>query len=109
MNQQQSKQISLDVLLEKSAKLHRLLESAWDKKISSETRENIRWYCGWRLEQYYGQYQSFLADEKEVDLRYNKPTKIKENYERGHFQRGRIKHHHHQRRRGLASKRITSK
>jgi hypothetical protein len=64
--QQHQQSIRLDVLLEKCTKLNRFLRVS--KKLSSETRENIRWYCDWRIHKYYKQYEIFLANKINVDI-----------------------------------------
>lgn len=60
MNKQMEpqKKLSLTEFLSKCSSLDRLLDSSY--KLSSETRENIAWYCDYRVHQYYQQYKNEL-------------------------------------------------
>jgi len=54
--------VSLEVFLEKMARLNKLLGSCGKKEIlmGMDTKENIRWYCSYRIKQYYKKYLAYL-------------------------------------------------
>ncbi len=62
--QQKEQRICLEEFLEKITSLGKFLDSSY--KLSQETRENIEWYCDYRVHQYYQRYLNYLK-EKEKD------------------------------------------
>jgi hypothetical protein len=67
LNQPQKQSLSLDQFLDKMASLSRFLDSAYS--LTSESKQNIQWYCDYRAHQYYQRYTQYLQEEKEFKKR----------------------------------------
>ncbi len=68
-SQQKEQRLYLKEFLKKITSLGKLLDRSDEQKLSQETRENIEWYCDYRVHQYYKKYLNYLEWEKGLEKR----------------------------------------
>lgn len=63
--QQKEQRISLKKFLEKMSSLDEFLYNSYN--LSQETRENIEWYCSYRVQQFYKKYSNQIKWEQSFE------------------------------------------
>jgi hypothetical protein len=64
-NLKESQKANLNEFLSKCSSLDKLLDTTY--RLSQETRENIEWYCDYRIHQYYERYCNYLLEQKRFE------------------------------------------